>query len=370
VDEASMIDIDMMAAVLDALPPTARLVLLGDKDQLASVEAGAVLGNLCARASQGHYRPEIRDWIAAASGEVLPEGLVNGNGRELDQAIGMLRHSFRFGDSSGIGQLARSINEGNAHQAVRLLQDDHYGDIHYQSLGSFTDRQLDRLVRGGHGTADAPGYIHYLEVLATQRPAPGSEPSAWDYWAQAVLRAHGDFQVLSPVRVGPLGVEALNERIEQGLSRAGLIALPEAGGHWYEGRPVLVTGNDYGLRLMNGDIGITLAIPDAPEDPESGTTLRVAFPAGDGQGGVRWVLPSRLQRCETVYAMTVHKSQGSEFKHAALIMPDSVLPILTRELVYTAVTRAKQTFSLMAPNQRILEQAIQQRIERASKMFL
>jgi len=369
VDEASMIDIDMMAAVLDALPPTARLILLGDKDQLASVEAGAVLGNLCARASEGRYRPDTQDWLAAASGEALPDYLVNGEGRELDQAIAMLRHSFRFGDDSGIGQLARAINEGNPNQAVHVLQDDRFGDVHYQPLASFTDRQLDRLVLGGQGTADAPGYTHYLEALAAQRPAPGSEPSAWDAWARAVLHAHGAFQVLSPVRVGPLGVEALNERIEQELARAGMITLPEAGGHWYEGRPVLVIGNDYGLRLMNGDIGITLAVPDSPEDPESGTTLRVAFPAGDGQGGVRWVLPSRLQRCETVYAMTVHKSQGSEFKHAALVMPDSVSPILTRELVYTAVTRAKKAFSLLAPDKRILEQAIQQRIERASNMF-
>lgn len=132
--------------------------------------------------------------------------------------------------------------------------------------------------------------------------------------------------MLSPLRVGPLGVETLNERIEQGLAQAGMVTLPEAGGHWYEGRPVLVTGNDFGLKLMNGDIGITLAVPDSPEAPESGTTLWVAFPAGDGQGGVRRALPSRLQRCETVYAMTVHKSQGSEFQHAPWSCPTTSHP--------------------------------------------
>ncbi|NLC21662.1 MAG: ATP-binding domain-containing protein, partial [Halomonadaceae bacterium] len=138
---------------------------------------------------------------------------------------------------------------------------------------------------------------------------------------------------------------------------------------WYPGRPVLVTGNDYALKLMNGDIGITLAVPVEFGNADAGTTLKVAFPAGDGQGGIRWVLPSRLQQIETVYAMTVHKSQGSEFVHTALVMPDTLSPVLTRELIYTAVTRARKTFTLLSTCDNVLKQAIQRRIERQSRLF-
>ena len=193
------------------------------------------------------------------------------------------------------------------------------------------------------------------------------------------------------MRQGDYGVETLNQQIEQALARAGLIrgdvegegvlqgpapvqGLPHprhgaSDARWYEGRPVLVTGNDYGLRLMNGDIGIALRVPLEFGKPERGTILRVAFPAGDGQGGIRWVLPSRLQQVETVYAMTVHKSQGSEFRHTALVMPDAVSPVLTRELIYTAVTRAREHFTLLAASAEVFSQAVERRVARQSQLF-
>ena len=377
VDEASMVDIDMMAALLDALPPHARLVLLGDKDQLASVEAGAVLGNLCARAEQGHYQDDVAAWLEAATGATLPAELQDSTGRPLDQAIAMLRHSFRFDDSSGIGQLARAINAGNSHQALTVLDDTAYPDVqrivlpHRSATSSHQqrdERKLLSLILEGHGQPDSQGYRHYLEALQS-RPDSSANQDTWDRWAAGILKAHTQFQLLTPLRSGHYGIESLNQRIEQALARVGLINKPDVGTHWYAGRPVLVTGNDYALKLMNGDIGITLAVPVEFGNADAGTTLKVAFPAGDGQGGIRWVLPSRLQQIETVYAMTVHKSQGSEFVHTALVMPDTLSPVLTRELVYTAVTRARKTFTLLSTSDNVLEQAIQRRIERQSRLF-
>ena len=159
-------------------------------------------------------------------------------------------------------------------------------------------------------------------------------------------------------------MEGLNQRIARLLQEAGLIPASEG---WYLGRPVLVTRNDYGLGLMNGDIGITLRRPNA--DGQN-WNLRVAFPAGDGTHGIKWVLPSRLQAVETVYALTVHKSQGSEFTHAVLVLPDSLNPILTRELIYTGITRAKTRLTLAhAGSVKVLDQAIARRVLRMSGLM-
>ncbi|HET8848456.1 MAG TPA: ATP-binding domain-containing protein, partial [Marinobacter sp.] len=140
---------------------------------------------------------------------------------------------------------------------------------------------------------------------------------------------------------------------------------------WYAGRPVLVTGNDYNLGLMNGDIGITFTVPwdqTASGDPKD--TLRVAFPGGDSAGGIRWISPSRLQQLETVYAMTVHKSQGSEFNHTCLVLPDRLSPVLTKELVYTGITRAKNWFSLITGEAQVFKDSVQQQVMRASGLAL
>lgn len=382
VDEASMVDIEMMAALLDALPAHARLVLLGDKDQLASVEAGAVLGSLCARADAAHYTPEMAAWLEAATGHVIEAELLDTAGRPLDQAVAMLRHSFRFDAGSGIGELARAVNNGDAQRAQAVLASRDYPDVHSVNLPAGEWRPLSALALGDGDTVPARGYRHYLELLAatsSPRPTLADTRDAWDAWAAGILRAHGEFQLLTPLRQGDYGVEALNLRIEQALARAGLIrnagasrgSTPRDAGDspWYEGRPVMVTGNDYGLRLMNGDIGIALEAPVDFTRPERGSALRVAFPAGDGQGGIRWVLPSRLQQVETVYAMTVHKSQGSEFVHTALVMPDAMSPVLTRELVYTAVTRAREHFTLLCAGDEVLKQAVVRQVSRQSQLF-
>jgi exodeoxyribonuclease V alpha subunit len=370
VDEASMIDLEMMANLLDALPPHARMVLLGDKDQLASVEAGAVLGDLCRDAEAGMYSPHTQAWLESVSGEDLSRsGLAQGTDEHypLAQQVVMLRHSRRFVQGSGIGELAKLVNRQQDHQARELLASGGYPDLFSLALKGEQDRAFSRLLLDGHN-GGPQGYRHYLGVLEGHRPDSGApiEDPRWTEWARAVLNAFDEFQLLCAVRKGPWGVEGLNQRITQTLFAADLI---ETDQQWYEGRPVLMTRNDYGLGLMNGDIGIALRLPEgAPE--EQRRALRVAFPRNDGSGGVRFVLPSRLNDVETVYAMTVHKSQGSEFAHTALILPEALNPVLTKELIYTGITRAKNWFSLIEPRQGVFEEALRRKVKRLSGLML
>ncbi|QKJ37929.1 MULTISPECIES: exodeoxyribonuclease V subunit alpha [unclassified Pseudomonas] len=371
IDEASMIDLEMMANLLDALPTHARLVLLGDKDQLASVEAGAVLGDLCRDAEEGWYSPRTLAWLESVSGENLAASDLR---QDLDgthalaQQVVMLRHSRRFGEGSGIGQLARRVNQQQPEQARQLLLEGKFSDLFSLALRGEHDGALERLLLDGK--AEGPkGYRHYLSLLRQRRPAISRplEDSCWTDWAREVLSAFDEFQLLCAVRKGPWGVAGLNQRITAALLKAQLI---DSDHQWYEGRPVLMTRNDYGLGLMNGDIGIALKLPER-DGPDAGKqVLRVAFPRNDGQGGVRFVLPSRLNDVETVFAMTVHKSQGSEFAHTALILPDALNPVLTKELVYTAITRGKHWFSLIEPRAGVFEEAVQRKVKRLSGLML
>ncbi|MDU9026068.1 exodeoxyribonuclease V subunit alpha [Pseudomonas corrugata] len=371
IDEASMIDLEMMANLLDALPPHARLVLLGDKDQLASVEAGAVLADLCRDAEEGWYNARTLAWLELVSGEDLAAGDLQqdlDDTHPLAQQVVMLRHSRRFGEGSGIGQLARWVNQQQPEKARQLLVGKQHADLFSLALKGEPDGALEHLLL--EGLAEGPqGYRHYLSLMQRQRPAASRplEDTCWVDWAREVLSAFDAFQLLCAVRKGPWGVEGLNQRVTAALLKARLI---DSDQQWYEGRPVLMTRNDYGLGLMNGDIGIALKLPER-DGPDAGRqVLRVAFPRNDGQGGVRFVLPSRLNDVETVYAMTVHKSQGSEFTHTALILPDALNPVLTKELVYTAITRAKQWFSLIEPRPGIFEEAVRRKVKRLSGLML
>ncbi|MGQ7958236.1 exodeoxyribonuclease V subunit alpha [Pseudomonas sp. SP16.1] len=366
VDEASMIDLEMMANLLDALPAHARLILLGDKDQLASVEAGAVLGDLCREAEAGGYSAATRAWLEAQTGERMVDPTLVPGEHALAQHIVMLRHSRRFAGASGIGRLARVVNQADA-QAARGVLAAGSDDLHVLRLSGEQDRALEHLLLEGlvGGARRALGYAHYLQVMRAERPAPVADIQAWDSWAGEVLAAFDQFQLLCAVRKGPWGVEALNQRIAEALHRRGLLEQEHG---WFEGRPVLVTRNDYSLGLMNGDIGIALRLPEPPEFSGAPLrqVLRVVFPRNDGSGALRHILPSRLGAVETVFAMTVHKSQGSEFAHCALILPDNLNPVLTKELVYTGVTRARHWFSLVETRVGIFEQAVLRRVERRS----
>ena len=366
IDEASMIDLEMMSCVLAALPAHARLVILGDKDQLASVEAGSVLGALCSRAVQGHYRTETVHWLQTHTGESIPPGLENPQGTVLDQHIVMLRTSRRFAPGSGIGQLAQAINCGHAASIDRLLHEK-APDLRFMKIRAHDDPVLSAMLLSKN--EDTPGYAPYLDILKTQKPGLDANQEAFEHWATSVLQGYGQFQLLCALRGGPLGVEGMNATIETLLHGKGLI---ERTGPWYEGRPVLMTRNDYALGLMNGDIGMTLCLP--VQDRTTGQlkfALRVAFPDPGKPGAIRWVLPSRLSAVETVFAMTVHKSQGSEFHHCALLLPPARSPIMTRELVYTAITRARKQFSLITPGttDTVVQMALRT-VERSGGLFV
>lgn len=377
IDEASMLDLEMMAAVLAALPPTSSLVLLGDKDQLASVDAGAVLGDLCRRADSGHFLPETVAWLQATTGATVPAEVCDTTGEALDQAVVKLRVSHRFSADSGIGRLADAVNRTD-HAGVRSVFSTRHPDV--ARLHGDDVRGFARLVIDGLAAGDSPkgfkdespalrpaGYRRYLESMRAGRPNPNALPAAFDRWALDVLEAYSRFQLLCAVRKGPQGVEGLNQLIESLLREENLLAVAHGG--WYPGRPVMVTRNDYDLGLMNGDVGVAMEqpIPSTGLDAQR-WTLRVAFQAGDGREGIRWVLPSRLRAVETVYAMTVHKSQGSEFAHAALVLPNEVNRMLTRELVYTGITRAKQWLTLVASDV-VLQGAISKSVERVGNLW-
>lgn len=331
VDEASMIDLTMMSRLIDALPPHARVIFLGDRDQLASVEAGAVLGDICTFASLG-YTAERAQELTRLTGCVL-EGDSSPRAGALRDSLCLLQKSYRFGSESGIGRLAAAVNRGDRH-TTRAVFDGSFADIEKKSLQSGEEYQamLEEALQGYH---------HFLSCVQ-QNAAP-----------EQVIAAFGEYQLLCGLREGPFGVSGLNERLEHLLVQKRKITR-QPHSRWYEGRPVMISRNDSALGLFNGDIGIAL---------DRGQGTRVWFQMPDGS--VKSVQPSRLPEHETAWAMTVHKSQGSEFNHAALILPTQLSPVITRELIYTAITRARQRLSLYA-DERILAQAIATRTERRS----
>jgi exodeoxyribonuclease V alpha subunit len=341
VDEASMVHLEMMASLLDALPPSATLVLLGDKDQLASVEAGAVLGDLCFDAQAGNYDDATVAYVREAGGEQIPGQYVRQGGALAQQTV-MLRHSRRFGGP--IGQLALAVNAGDVDAAAAVLRA--RGGPEVESAHAL--RWIEH-ARQQHAIALAlEGYRPYLRLLGE---GPQGEH---EDWVRGVLQRFEAFRILCAVREGEWGVDGLNTAIEQRLDQAGLV---RRGGDWYVGRPVMVTRNDYSTNVFNGDIGLTLADPARPG------SLRVWFLEGDK---VRSVLATRLRHVETAYAMTVHKSQGSEFAHTVLALPKEGGAVLARELVYTGITRASREFTLLTPAPNVLGEAIGRRTHRAS----
>jgi exodeoxyribonuclease V alpha subunit len=280
----------------------------------------------------------------------------------------MLRHSHRFDDNSGIGRLARAVNAGDTHTANTLLATPST-DLAWMASAShaqLADMAIDGSQAHLAGDADASspcGYRHYLELLQRQRPELHADDAEHELWARDVLQAFNRFQLLCALRHGPYGVEGLNQLLAEALHTRGLI---DTSLGWYEGRPVMVTRNDYSLGLANGDVGICLRMPDDQGNPRLSVAFLANAAAGSAGGTrIRHILPSRLGDVETVYAMTVHKSQGSEFEHTALILPTEANNILTRELLYTGITRARRWFSLVGDHA-IIDGAITRRTRRYS----
>ena len=354
VDETSMIHLELMAALLAALPPHARLVLLGDKDQLASVEAGSVLGDLCAHADTLRYNNATRHYLQASTGTALPESGVAGSA--IDQQTVMLRQSRRFGTT--IGAVALAVNAGRAHTDTGSGQPGAYELLRSGADSAVTlmDAPVapDAVARlAAKGRAGAPvSYADYLQLV--QARAPGAmDVEEHSAWAVAVLRAFVRFRILCEVHQGPWGDVAINTDVQRALTAAGLL---KPAGEWFEGRPVMITRNDKALGVFNGDVGVALRHP-------AGDKLRVYFLDGDQ---LRSVPVSRLAHVDTAFAMTIHKSQGSEFAHTVVVLPDAGGDILTRELIYTGVTRARTHLTVVEPRAGLLGQATAQRVLRSS----
>jgi len=311
VDEASMVDVALMRRLLEAVPPAARLILLGDRHQLASVEAGSVLADICGNGEHPGYATPLCERVTELSGLELPRSGAGDIG-VIDSVIELTK-SYRFSADSPIARFAGAVNDGKAALALSVLSagaGSAGGGEAALELESHAD--LDELLRRLER--------HVVSKLKLTRGP--REP------AEALARLD-EFRVLCAHKQGPLGVENVNQRLEAALERAGVI---QGGARWYPGRPVLVTANDHQLKLYNGDVGLVLRTRDG--------ALRVFFPAGGNS--VRSLSPSQLPPHETVYAMSIHKSQGSEFTEVAIVLPRPESPLLTRELLYTAVTRARQ----------------------------
>lgn len=330
VDEASMIDLPMMARLLAALPPQARLILLGDKDQLASVEAGAVLGDICRFVAQGISQPQAECLQQRTGYDLQP--YVQAAGHPLRDRLCLLRKSWRFAADSGIGKLAEAVNNGDEKTAQAVWTRD-YRDIRLHS----DEQRLEMAVK-----LAAEGYHAYLALLDKPMSAEG---------AVALLQAFNQIRLLCALHDGPWGINGMNQAIGQRLQTQGRLQMTA---DWFAGRPVMITENDYGLGLYNGDIGIAAS---------DGERLRVWFVLPDGKA--HGFLPSRLPAHDTAWAMTVHKSQGSEFTHTLLLLPPETNPLLTRELLYTGITRAREQLDLFATPE-VLALMVRKQTERYS----
>lgn len=332
VDEASMVALPLMARLVAALSSHARLILLGDRDQLASVEPGAVLGDICRGGHESGFSREFLSFLDEVTG-AGPAHDAEGKGMSpLADSIVVLRKNYRFGASSAIGVISRAVNEGDAGAVLAALAGREDGEVVRKDVppAESLSTALEESVLGG-----------YAEYLGTEDPA-------------GALALFDRFRILCAVRRGSHGVSGVNRAVESILASRRLIAPDRT---WYRGRPVMVTVNDYAVRLFNGDIGIALPDPDRPE------TLSVFFPAENG--GVRKVSPLRLPDHETVFAMTVHKSQGSEFDRVLLVMPPADSRVLTRELLYTGITRARKSVEIWC-GEEILRATVSRCIDRRS----
>jgi exodeoxyribonuclease V alpha subunit len=399
VDEASMLDLALATRLLEAVPATARIILLGDKDQLAAVEAGAVFAELSADPTlTDECRSDLANLCGYAPARIAPPAPAQAS--PLHDAAVWLTKNYRFPADSAIGKLARFINEGRAEEALALLRDSRAAQApsttpapfalsqskHKKEAGSKENGSLP-LLPDLDRTSVVGEELGRTSVIAALSRNPGLhdgsiqwlDPEQGDNVLEAIVsgyanyfetvrrdptdldaitRAFAQFRVLCAVREGTSGSSWVNEQVTR---RAGqtLTALAPEQPHdlrspWYVGRPVMVLRNDYVLKLFNGDVGIALP---------TGDELSVIFP--DGEAGFRSVPVARMPQHETAFATTVHKAQGSEFGAVVVMLPEHGSPVLSRELAYTAVTRAKAVVGV-ASAPRTIEQAITLKSKQAS----
>lgn len=326
-DEASMIDLPMMARVLAALPAQAKLLLLGDKHQLSSVEAGSLFADICGGAQTSMYSAALRLELEAVTACSLPSAAAKDS--RYDHIL-LLQKSYRFQDDAGIGQLASAVKAGKDSVAMDILRNPRAG----LRLASPLEGELARKIR-----ADVAPF--FAGCLASKTAAQA-------------LQAFAQARVLCATREGSCGVRQVNAMVEAALLANGTLTQV---GDRFPGRPIMITQNDYNVGLFNGDIGVLWPAEGA------GGPLRAWFAAADGE--LKSLLPSRLPPHETAFAMTVHKSQGSEFQRVWLLLPFVDCAVLSREWVYTGITRAKEQVDIWS-SELILRGAITREIRRTS----
>ena len=331
VDEASMLDLAMAARLFDAVPAHARVVLLGDKDQLAAVEAGSVFAELGSRRFFTGDCLATLETLTGLHPDTVPSSL---SGRTpLENRVVWLTRNYRFSETSGIGKLAADIRSRRLADAADFLCSGHDRSVRWLDMA-------DPAVMANFRKTLLDWYAPYFDSVLNGENDAGK-----------IFDMFNRFRILCAVREGPCGVAAVNRLIARAMAEAvsgtgrGIDA---AGSGWFAGRPVMIRRNDYSHGLFNGDVGIVL--PDAPG------RLAVWFMKEDGT--FRTVSPSRLGEHETSFAMTVHQSQGSEFDSVALLLPAQFSRVLCRELVYTGITRAKTAITVMA-DRTILTQSLE-----------
>lgn len=327
VDEASMVDQALMSKLVEALLEDAQLILLGDKDQLASVEAGSVLGDIC-NISNNKFSEMGIQWLSTL-GLKVPSEFSTDHPKPLIDNITLLTKSYRFEEQSGIAQLARAVNKGDAEQFLSVLE-----FLGYEDLSFF---QVD-------GRLDLESMLEkkIVEYFNSVNDCNSSDKA---------LDQINEFRILTAHRRGPGGVTHLNSIAEKILQREGLVPKYQ---EWYPGKPVIINKNDYVLDLFNGDIGLCM--------PDEEGALKIHF---RHEGSVRSVSPERLPEHETAFALTVHKSQGSEFDEVFFVLPNLISKVVSRELIYTAITRARSSISILG-KKAVLRKGIEQKLHRNS----
>ena len=335
VDETSMVSLSMMARLVEAVRPDSRLIIVGDPGQLASIEAGSVLGDVVGPAADGLVMsPAARDRLSEATGTLVAGAAATGESSSIADGIVVLDRVHRFG--GGIARLADAIRRGDADATIATLS---------AGLPDVTWLPVDV---ADADAGDALALIHNDAVAAAR--AAISAARVGD--AFRAIEALSAFRLLCAHRRGPHGVAVWTSRIESWLATAIPDFTPDT--RWYAGRPLLVTENDYELQLYNGDTGVVVTDPDG--------RLTAAF---ERRSEIVHFSPSRLSAIDTVFAMTIHKSQGSQFATAAVLLPPAGSRILTRELLYTAATRAQERLVVVG-TEAAIRSAVERPVARAS----
>ena len=323
IDECSMIDVALFAKLLDAIGPETRLILLGDKNQLASVEAGSLFGDLCSIPPKlDLFSSKVRHAVQSITNSKIETEtieIVN----PLSDHIVELKKSFRFSDEEGIGKLSRIVIEQNKNAFDKFI----------------TEKQIAVTLDFDYDESIFESFVLKFSDYINEKNI-----------AKA-LKKLSIARVLCALREGKFGLYETNKRIEKILEKNGLIRRNH---FYYENRPIMITKNNYFLGLFNGDTGII-------RKDENGE-IKAWF---DIQGKIQSFAPSLISWEETAFCITIHKSQGSEFNDVLVLLPDWELPLLTKELIYTAITRAREHVWIQS-NKSVFQTAMQQTVNRGS----